>query len=416
MLPIAHRTAILRAVIFASLSAGLGACSSPAAPQGGTGGSQGNNEGTGGKAPDSGGSSAQGGGSGAGMGGSATGGSSASGGSGGSASSQGGTTSGDGSGGSAGAPDAAGSGGAGPAPTPGDDAQGPPENPGAGGDETPDRPLNVDKANPQVYTIKFKPTDVDPGSTGKDETQTALVDTSKTIQKKLVIVLAGSNGAPGPIGVANFVAAQGFHAYAIAYHDEYDASTYRPPNAEVFTNSRYNELDGGGRKPSQVTVPRADCVEERMLKALPYLQTKNPQGDWAYYLQKDGKIRWSDVIFIGHSHGATSSAAFAKIRRVWRAISLSGPRDDNPVPATWLTMPSATPIERYYGFTGTADAQHQDHIKSMELQKYLGTLTSVEGAQPPYGDSHRLRYTGGHGDSANCNNFAAVCKYMLGVP
>jgi hypothetical protein len=413
MSPFAPRSGILRTIIFASLCAGLGACSSPASPQGG-------GDGTGGKSSGSGGSSATGGSTGGtagdGSGGSATGGTSASGGGGGSTSGQGGSAggaSGDGSGGAAGM-DAAGSGGSGPA-TPGDDAQGPPADPGAAGDQVPDRPLNVDKANPQVYTIKFKPTDVDPASTGKDETQTALVDTSKTMQKKLVIVLAGSNGAPGPIGVANFVAAQGFHAYAIAYHDEYDASTYRPPSAEVFTNSRYNELDGGGRKPSQVTVPRADCVEERMLKALPYLQTKNPQGDWTYYLQKDGKIRWSDVIFIGHSHGATSSAAFAKIRRVWRAISLSGPRDDNPVPATWLTMPSATPIERYYGFTGTTDAQHQDHIKSMELQKYLGTLTSVEGAQPPYGDSHRLRYSGGHGDSANCNNFAPVCKYMLGV-
>jgi hypothetical protein len=297
----------------------------------------------------------------------------------------------------------------------GDDAQGPPPDPGMGMDEVPDRPLNVDNKSPQVYAIHFKPTDVDPQSTGKDESQTALVDTSKTMQKKLVIVLAGSNGAPGPIGVANFVAGLGFHAYAIAYHDEYNASQGTGGNPVMCTNSRFNELDGMGRTPSLVKVPRADSVEERMLKALPYLQTKNPQGDWAYYLQKDGKIRWSDVIFIGHSHGATSSAAFAKIRRVWRAISLSGPRDDNPVPATWLTMPSATPLDRYYGFTGTTDAQHADHIKSMELQKYPGALTSVEGAQPPYGGSHRLRYNGGHGGSANCGSYAAVCKYMLGV-
>ena len=171
-----------------------------------------------------------------------------------------------------------------------------------------------------------------------------------------------------------------------------------------------------GRTPTQVTVPRAESVEVRLAKALPYLQMKNPQADWSYYLQKNGDIRWSDVIFIGHSHGATSAAAYAKVHRLWRAISLSGPRDDNPVAATWLTMSSATPIDRYYGFTGTADSQHADHIKSMELQKYVGTLTSVEGMQPPFGGSHRLQYNGGHGDSANCGNFTAVCKYMFGVP
>jgi hypothetical protein len=283
------------------------------------------------------------------------------------------------------------------------------------GDDPPDRPLNVDKASPQLYTIKFKPTEVDPASTGKDETQTAQVDTSKPMQKKLVIVLAGTGGAPGPLGVASFAAGLGFHAYAIAYHDEYNASTGTGGNAEVFTNSRFNEFDGKGRTPSQVKVPRADCVEVRVTKALSYLQMKNPQGDWSYYLKKDGTVRWSDVIFIGHSHGATSSAAFAHLVRAWRAISLSGPRDTNPVVATWLTMPTPTPIDRYFGFTGTGDSQHQDHIKAMEAAHYVGALTSVEGMQPPYGGSHRLRYNGGHGGSANCGQYAAVCKYMLGV-
>jgi hypothetical protein len=295
----------------------------------------------------------------------------------------------------------------------GDDAQGPT---GSEGDDPPDRPLNVDKASPQLYTTHFKPTDVDPASTGKDESQTALVDTSKTMQKKLVIVLAGTGGAPGPIGVASFVAGLGFHAYAIAYHDEYNASTGTDANPEVFTNSRFNEFDGKGRTPSQVKVPRADCIEVRVTKALSYLQMKNPQGDWAYFLKKDGTVRWSDVVFIGHSHGATSSAAYAHLVRAWRAISLSGPRDTNPVTATWLTMPTPTPIDRYFGFTGTGDAQHPDHIKAMEAAHYIGALTSVEGMQPPYGGSHRLQYNGGHGDSADCaGKFSAVCKYMLGV-
>jgi hypothetical protein len=302
-------------------------------------------------------------------------------------------------------------------PDAGDDAQGPsaPSAPMSDGDDVPERPLNVDKASPMLHTTRFKPTDIDPESTGKDEQQTALVDTSKTMQKKLVIVLAGTGGAPGPIGVAQFAAALGFHAFAIAYHDEYNASTGTGGNGEIFTNSRYNEFDGKGRAPSQVKVPRADSVEVRLTKALGHLQTKNPQGDWAYYLKANGEVRWSDVIFIGHSHGATSSAAFAHLKRVWRAISLSGPRDTNPVVATWLTAPSPTPIDRYYGFTGTGDSQHQDHIKAMEAGKYVGTLTSVEGAQPPYGGSHRLRYNGGHGGSANCGSYADVCKYMLGV-
>ena len=286
--------------------------------------------------------------------------------------------------------------------------------PSADGDEVPDRPLAADRTNPQLYATRFKPSDADPMTKGRDEVQTALVDTSKPLLGKLVVVLSGTNGSPGPGEVASFAAGLGFHAYAMAYHNEWNPSTQN--NADVFGNSRFNELDGMGRTPAMVTVTRADSVEERVARALAYLQTKNAAGDWSYFLDKGGQVRWSDVVFIGHSHGATSSAAYAKKHRLWRAISLSGPRDTNPVVATWLRMPSATPIERYYGFTGTTDAQHPDHIKAMEVMGYLGTLTPVEGAQPPFQNSHRLQYNGGHGGSASCATYAAVCKYMLGVP
>jgi pimeloyl-ACP methyl ester carboxylesterase len=284
---------------------------------------------------------------------------------------------------------------------------------GTGGDTPPDRPLAVDKTNPQLYTINFKPSDADPTAMAHDDVQAALVDTTKPLQAKLVVTLSGTNNPPGPLEVGSFAAALGFHVYVIAYENGYDAATQS--NADFFGNSRFNELSGGGLMPG-IQVRRPDSVEERMLKAIAYLQTKNPAGDWGYYLDKSGQVRWSDVIFMGHSHGATSAAAYAKKHRIWRALSLSGPRDTNPVAATWLTLPSATPIDRFYGFTGTMDPQHPDHIKSMQIMGYLGVLTNVATTPAPYGNSHRLEYNGAHTDSENCANFAAVCKYMLGVP
>jgi hypothetical protein len=282
----------------------------------------------------------------------------------------------------------------------------------SGGDTPPGRPLMVNTANPQLYTVTFKPSDADPQASAHDDVQTALVDTTKPMRAKLLVTLAGVGGAPGPLEVAQFAATLGFHAFAIAYENGYDPSTQSNP--DYFGNSRNNELFGMGRTPG-IMVNRPDSVEVRVAKALTYLQTKNAAGDWAYYFTAGGQVRWSDVIFIGHSHGATSAAYYAKQLRLWRAISLSGPRDTNPVVATWLTTPSATPIDRYYGFTGTLDPQHPDHIKSMSIMGYLGTLTDVTMTPAPYNDSHRLQYDGAHGDSASCANFAAVCKYMLGA-
>jgi hypothetical protein len=280
------------------------------------------------------------------------------------------------------------------------------------GDTPPGRPLMVDTTNPQLYTINFKPSDADPQAVAHDVAQTALLDTTKPLRAKLVVLLSGTNNPPGPLATASFVAALGFHAYAIAYENGYDPSTQ--DNPDYFGNSRFNELDGMGRTPGIAVAP-PDSVEVRVAKALTYLKAKNAAGDWGYYFDADGQVRWSDVLFVGHSHGATSAAAYAKKLRLWRGISLSGPRDTNPVIATWLTLPSATPLERLYGFTGTLDPQHPDHIKSMQILGYLGVLTDVEKTPAPYGESHRLQFDGVHTASENCGNYAAACNYMLGA-
>ncbi len=294
---------------------------------------------------------------------------------------------------------------------PSDDGGAMPDGSEAGGDEAPGRSLMVNTTNPQLYTINFKPSDADPQASAHDDVQTALVDTTKQMRAKLVVTLSGVGSGPA-VGIAQYAASLGFHAYAIAYENGYDPSTQSNP--DYFGNSRNNELFGMGLTPG-IMVNRPDSVEVRVTKALTYLQTANSAGDWSYYFDASGKVRWSDVIFIGHSHGASSAAYYAKVLRLWRAISLSGPRDTNPVIATWLTIPSATPIERYYGFTGTLDPQHPDHIESMQIMGYLGVLTDVMTTPAPYNDSHRLQYDGAHNDSANCANYDPACKYMFGV-
>jgi hypothetical protein len=52
----------------------------------------------------------------------------------------------------------------------------------------------------------------------------------------------------------------------------------------------------------------------------------------------------------------------------------------------------------------------------MQVMGYLGTLTDVQSTPAPYNGSHRLQFDGVHTASENCANYAAACKYMLGVP
>ncbi len=293
--------------------------------------------------------------------------------------------------------DAAGSGG--------DTASSPPPTPGTG--------PNVDRGNPTLHSFSFKPSEADPAARDRDLTQTAMLDTrAPRVQGKLVVVLAGVNGAPGPAGVGRWAASQGFHVLLIAYKNDFNPSTQNDPN--FFGAARLEAFDGMDRTP-RLTVARADSVEVRIAKAMTLLQGRHAGGDWKYFVDAEGNPRWPEVIFVGHSHGASSAAAYATVRPVHRAISLAGPRDVTPVTATWLTGPSVSPPERFYGFTGAGDSQFADHQKAFGLLKLPGELTDVTQAMPPYGGSHRLRCPGGHGDPAGCDRYAAACKYMFGV-
>ena len=302
------------------------------------------------------------------------------------------------------APDAGGAGDPEPE-SPSVDASAPPPPPGAGPE--------VDRNNPQLHTFSFLPSDADPGASDRNLRQTAYLDTrAPKIQGKLVVTLSGVNGGPGPGGVARFAAGVGFHVFMVAYKNDINPSTQNDP--DFFGEFRLEAFDAMDRTP-RVNVQRPDCVEVRVAKALAHLAKEHPGGDWDYYLDQQGEVRWSDVIFAGHSHGASSAAAYAKIRTLHRAVSLAGPRDTRPVVATWLSAPSATPIDRYYAFTGTGDGQHQDHLKAFETLGLPGAVVDVGEAQPPYDNSHRLLYQGGHGGAADCNRYEAACRYMFGV-
>lgn len=74
-------------------------------------------------------------------------------------------------------------------------------------------------------------------------------------------------------------------------------------------------------------------------------------------------------------------------RLVDRVVMLSGPLDSDQA---WLLGDPITPIDRYWGFTHTDDGQHDGHLQAFEDLGLLGEPTVIDGADPPYGDSHRL--------------------------
>jgi hypothetical protein len=278
------------------------------------------------------------------------------------------------------------------------------------------------------HSHTFRALAADPAVKFNDNDQIAVIDPrAAKIVGKLVLPFQGLGSRAGSLGASGeFCARRGFHVLAVAAFEDYDILLGDP---DFYGDARKQVFDGLKHTSkgafANIDMGPADGVAQRVEKGLKYLAAMFPDEDWGYYLNADGTVRWSDVIFTGMSHGASNAPRFAMLVRAWRSVSFAGPRDNmctsldaancGGVVAKWFSEVPATPIDRFYALTGTADDQHTQHLFAMQKLGYTGQPVNVSmGA--PFGGSHRLNANGGHEDFCGNATYAAACNYMFGVP
>jgi hypothetical protein len=156
------------------------------------------------------------------------------------------------------------------------------------------------------------------------------------------------------------------------------------------------------------------------LASIKTLAQSNPEEDWGYFLTQDGTdVRWSDVAFTGASHGATTAEIIGRLGAcIWRAVSCAGPRDNlcgkapftlpydpahppfdpNCAPAniaSWLDMPSKTPMDRFYVIDGVTDGEYGDIMFNVNYTKYPGLPVQFDVANPVLTGTNRFVSMGG---------------------
>jgi hypothetical protein len=145
-----------------------------------------------------------------------------------------------------------------------------------------------------------------------------------------------------------------------------------------------------------LTVSAADSLENRLLKALQYLDAQDPSEGWGQYVA-GGTLQWNLIRLGGHSQGGSQAAYTASKILLPQVISFDSPSDvqtwvSSTTPALWVTAgPGATPQANYYGFTHVQDplvplALVENDWDSLALP---GMPVSVDGVSS-YGGSHRL--------------------------
>jgi hypothetical protein len=284
-------------------------------------------------------------------------------------------------------------------------------------------------------TVEFKATDLDPEAgtsatpTHADDTQKGRVDTTKPIKGKLVMTFGGIGGGPGQGGINGYAEGLGFHTLQIAMQTNISSAPNDPykntPEAErtlednrQMGDARMEAWDGLDRV-DWLDIQPADAVQRRTELALKYMQEQDPGGDWEYFLNLDGSVRWSDVYLVGYSYGSQTLAVVAKYVRIGRGIATSGPADEGFPNATWIHEESKTPLDRMYMLVGTSDIGNK--IDTVQHAGWLGEpLTVQAGAAPEvFADEPHILVLDGQGHSEFCagngGQWKNLCDYAFGA-
>lgn len=229
-----------------------------------------------------------------------------------------------------------------------------------------------------VFEKDGKPADV----------QHAFVDTRVAPRGKLVIWLMGHNGP-----LFERLSGYGLHAIQVHYANGWFGKLNKePPPDDQYLGRIRLEAATGEDFSDAIDIPQPDGMAERALQFVKWLAKENPPGKWEQFLTADGNgLRWDKVIMAGISHGSTTAARFAIHQKVDRVVMFSGPRDQLE---NWYSLPSATPSNRFFGFTHVLDGGWSgDHYcRSWELLglHQFGPIVNVEQSKPPFGNTRRL--------------------------
>jgi hypothetical protein len=262
--------------------------------------------------------------------------------------------------------------------------------------------LKFDDPKPQHYKLTARASKLDPRvkahpdidflidtKDGKPaDIQQAAVDTRVAPRGKLVIWLMGHSEP-----LFDRLNSYGLHAIRVHYANRwFGIKCKENPVGEHCRGNIRLEAATGMDFSEDVDIPKPDGMMERAYQFVKWLAKENPQAGWGYFLTKDGQgLRWEDVIVSGSSHGSTTASRFAKFQKVSRVVALCGPRDQLQ---SWQSLPSATPENRYFGFSHVLDggwvADH--YCRSWELMGLhkFGPIVNVDEVKPPYGNTRRL--------------------------
>jgi pimeloyl-ACP methyl ester carboxylesterase len=242
---------------------------------------------------------------------------------------------------------------------------------------------------------------VDPSATGAGISnatgQHFVIAPAESLTGKLVVFLPGTGGRPDFYKTfLRLAGTRGYHAIGIAYPNAEAVNDLcaANPSPTCHEDVRVEVITGAPRS-ALVNVNLANSIDNRLREVLLWLDRSFPGEGWSAFLS-NVEPRWDRVIVAGHSQGGGHAGMIARLRLVDRAVLFSSTE-----PAPWTTASFVTPTSQLYGFVHRSEGGYTGITSSWRLMRFSGSLTTVDGATPPFGGSHQLQTS-----STTCRAFA----------
>ena len=203
---------------------------------------------------------------------------------------------------------------------------------------------------PSVVLVTVAATATDAAITGGDH----LVAVGPNSTGKLIVLLPEDKLLPTQYTSLATAAAQLGHR-VLVLATPVGAQTVCDGDSTCLELVRQEMIDGQDRT-SKVTVTPADCLQNRLVKALAWLDEQRPGEGWGSFRAGSTPV-WSTIAVGGHGEGASEAVMLAMHHTVWRVILLNGPGDGaGTQPAPWLSAAPQTPVGAWRTLGHTKDS------------------------------------------------------------
>lgn len=246
--------------------------------------------------------------------------------------------------------------------------------------------------------INVKPSSTDPLINAWDEVHAVCPPDTATLRNELFIWFPGTNGHPSFSAILLWAQSLGFHAIGLNYPNNGSVASKCVNSNDTDLNCHWklrNETVFGINYSPHVNISHSNSIVNRIHKLLIYMSKNYPAQGWEQFI---GQKTINKIVTAGSSQGSGYALFMGKYFSLTRVVMFSGTEDfvkDTSSPlgfksASWVAAPSATPIDRVFGFNSVNDTFCMLSENNFITAQLPGNWSSIDTSQFPYSESHRL--------------------------